>query len=214
MHFSTHVLFCSGNINKFAIKISGSRHRRSRIRATTSDISLLQEQSAFVEAKVRSGLLCCDNCRAGSHSSHLVCFHHSVMDAVEQDVMISILDDRLLDYTTTVPFVTVYAVAKYLLLEDSFFRHQIATYALLRQEDTYFNKHFLLLIHDLFLNGRGLCALPLSAVLCPHTKNCNCRARAFPTLYDGTLLLFFWGGREESVIKPCYFLLLCFFVYT
>ena len=105
-------------------------------------------------AKVRSSLLHCANCRAGLHGSHMVCFHPSVLEAVEQDIMIGLLDDCLLDYTTSFPFLTVYAAAKYLLLEDSFFRHQLATYALLRQEETYFNKYFLPVIHDLFIKGK------------------------------------------------------------
>ena len=154
MHFSTHVLYCSGKTNSFLINISGSRHRRSRIRATTSHVALLQRPSAFVLAKVQSSLLHCANCRAGRHGSHMVCFHPSVLEAVEQDIMIGLLDDCLLDYTTTFPFLNVYAVAKYLLLEDSFFRHQLATYAILRQEETYFNKHFLPVIHDLFIEGK------------------------------------------------------------
>ena len=186
MHFLTHVLYCSGKTNNSVIKISVRRHRRSCIRATTSDIALVQMRSAFLQAKVRSSLLHCDNCCAGRHGSHMVCFHPSVLETVEQDIMISVLDDCLLDYTTTFPFLTVYAVAKYLLLEDSFFRHQLETCALLRQEEIYFNKHFLTVIHDLFFNGKEDFARYFHQKFCARSPKTVAAAHGgYPTLFYG-----------------------------
>ena len=210
MHFSTHVLYCSRKTNSFVIKISGSRHRCSSIRATTSDIALVQERSTFIQAKVRSGLLRCNNCCAGRHGSHMVCFNPVVLDSTEQDIMISTLDDGLLDYTTTFPFVIVYAVAQYLLLEESFFRHLIETYALLRQEDTYLNTHFLLVIHNLFIEENEDFARYFYRQFCARSpKTVAAAHRAYPNLFHSTG--FFWGG---AVIKLCYFILFCCFVYT
>ena len=45
--------------------------------------------------------------------------------------MVATLDDTLLDYRTTYPFLLVVDVALYLLLEKDYFQRQIATYALL-----------------------------------------------------------------------------------
>ena len=48
-----------------------------------------------------------------------------------QEIMVALLDDTLLDYRTTYPFLLVVDVALYLLLEKGYFQRQIATYALL-----------------------------------------------------------------------------------
>ena len=83
-------------------------------------------------------------------------------------------------------------MAKYLLLEDSFFRHQLATYALLRPEETYFSKHFLTVIHDLFTEGKEDFARYFYRQFCARSPKTVADAhRAYPTLFYGTG--FFWG---------------------
>ena len=134
----------------------------------------------------------CGNCCAKRHGVHLVCYHPSVVDEVGQELMIRLLDDRLLDYRRMFPFDNVYACAKYLLLEDKYFERQIATYALLHQEETYDTTDFLTIIHDLVITGREGFARYLYQEYCAHAaKVLSTAHNTFPTLFHGTE---FFGG--------------------
>ena len=67
--------------------------------------------------------------------------------------MVALLDDKLLDYRTTYPFLLVVDVALYLLLEKDYFERQIAAYALPTLQESYFSTDFLSVIYDLLTNN-------------------------------------------------------------
>ena len=56
--------------------------------------------------------------------------------------MAALLDDTLLDYRTTYPFLLVVDVALYLILEKDYLQRQIAIYALLTLQESYFSTTF------------------------------------------------------------------------
>ena len=68
--------------------------------------------------------------------------------------MVALQDNTLLDYRTTYPFLLVVDVALYLLLEKDYFERQIATYALLALQESYFSTDFPLVIYDLLTNNQ------------------------------------------------------------
>ena len=128
-------LHCSNSATKFLMKLSGNRNQRAVVRTTCDDLSVIKQRSGFVAAKVRSPLMYCGNCRAKRHGGDRPRPH---------DPTARRPTPGLSEYVF--PFDTVYACAKYLLLEDKYFERQIATYALLHQEDTYGTTDFLLMI--------------------------------------------------------------------
>ena len=102
--------------------------------------------------------------------------------------MVALLDDTLLDYRTTYPFLLVVDVALYLLLKQGYFQRQIATYALLTLQESYFSMDFLLVIYDLLTNNHEDFACYLYLQYC--SQDCDrCAQSVSVSLSRGWVLL-------------------------
>ena len=106
--------------------------------------------------------------------------------------MVALLDDKLLDYRTTYPFLLVVDVALYLLLEKDYFEWQIAAYALPTLQESYFSTDFLSVIYDLLTNNHEDFAYYLYLQYCSGApKIVTAAHNLYPYLFHGTG--FFWG---------------------
>ena len=106
--------------------------------------------------------------------------------------MVALLDDTLLDYRTTYPFLLVVDVALYFLLEKDYFQRQIATYALLTLQESYFSTDFLLVIYHLLTNNHEDFTRYLYLQYCSRAPKIVTTAHnLYPSLFHGTG--FFWG---------------------
>ena len=106
--------------------------------------------------------------------------------------MVALLDDTLLDYRTTYPFLLVVDVALYLLLKQGYFQRQIATYALLTLQESYFSTDFLLVIYDLLTNNHEDFACYLYLQYCSRApKIVTDVHNLYTSLFQGAG--FFWG---------------------
>ena len=106
--------------------------------------------------------------------------------------MVALLNDTLLDYRTTYPFLLVVDMALYLLIEKGYFQRQIATYALLTLQKSYFSTDFLLVIYDLLTNNHEDFACYLYLEYCSRApKIVTVAHNLFPSLFHGTGC--FWG---------------------
>ena len=106
--------------------------------------------------------------------------------------MVALLNDMLLDYRTTYPFLLVVNGALYLLLEKGYFQRQIATYALLTLQESYFSTDFLLVIYDLLTNNHEDFAGYLCLQYWSHVpKIVTAAHNLYPSLFHGAG--FFWG---------------------
>ena len=106
--------------------------------------------------------------------------------------MVALLNDTLLDYRTTYPFLLVVDVALYLFLEKDYFQRQIATYALLTLQESYFSTDFLLVIYHLLTNNHEAFTRYLYLRYCSRAPKIVTTAHNLnPSLFHGTG--FFWG---------------------
>ena len=106
--------------------------------------------------------------------------------------MVALFDDTLLDYRTTYPFLLVVDVALYLLLEKDYFQRQIAIYALLTLQESYFSTDFLLVIYHLLTNNHEDFTRYLYLQYCSRAlKIVTTAHNLYPSLFHGTG--FFWG---------------------
>ena len=106
--------------------------------------------------------------------------------------MVALLDDTLLDYRTTYPFLLVVDVALYLLLGKDYFHRQIAIYALLTLQESYFSTDFLLVIYHLLTNNHEDFTRYLYLQYCSRAlKIVTTAHNLYPSLFHGTG--FFWG---------------------
>ena len=136
------------------ISLTSGRGGPAEVKTTTRSIRELSTISAFIQAQ--SPLTKCKN-RGSARRSHpftYLCYDSKNLHSPEgQEIMVALLDDTLLDYWTTYPFLPVLDVALYLLLEKGYFQRQIATYALLTLQESYFSTDFLLVIYDPLTNN-------------------------------------------------------------
>ena len=115
-----------------------------------------------------------------------------------REIMVALLDDTLLDYRTTYPFLLVVDVALYLLLEKDYFERQIATYALPTLQESYFSTDFLLVIYDLLTNNHEDLAHYWYLQYCSRVPKIVTTAHnLYPSLFHGTG--FFWGEPWHSL---------------
>ena len=124
------------------INVTSGRGRPAVVQTTKRSIQELSSISAFVQARVRSPLTKCKNrgCACRAHPRTYLCYDSRHLHSAEcQGIMVALLDDTLLDYRTTYPFLLVVDVALYLLLEKEYFQRQIGTYALLNLQESYFS---------------------------------------------------------------------------
>ena len=106
--------------------------------------------------------------------------------------MVTLLDDTLLDYWTTYPFLLVVDVALYLLIKKAYLQRQIATYALLTLQESYVSTDFLLVIYDLLTNNHEDSAHYLYLQYCSRApKIVTAAHNLYPSLFHRTG--FFWG---------------------
>ena len=177
------------------ISVTSGRGRPAVVQATKRNIQELSSISAFVQARVRSPLTKCKNrgCARRAHPRTYLCYDNRHLHSAEcQGIMVALLDDTLLDYRTTYPFLLVVDVALYLLLEKEYFQRQIGTYALLNLQESYFSTDFLLVIYDLFTNNHEDFARYLYVQYCSRASAIVTAAHnLYPSLFYGTG--FFWG---------------------
>ena len=138
------------------IRLTSGRGRTAAIKTTKRSIQELSTVRAFVQARIRSPLTKCENrcCARRFHPRTHLCYATESFHSPEcQEIMVALQDNTLLDCRTTYPFLLVVDVALYLLLEKDYFQRQIATYALLALQESYFSTDFLLVIYDLLTNN-------------------------------------------------------------
>ena len=131
------------------IRLTSGRGRPAAIKTTKRSIQELSTVRAFVQARIRSPLTKWENkcCARRFHPRAHLCYATESFHSPEcQEIMVALRDNTLLDYRTTYPFLLVVDVALYLLLEKDYFERQIATYALLALQGSYFSTDFLLVI--------------------------------------------------------------------
>ena len=141
---------CSLAKTPLTIRLTSGRGRLAANKTTKRSIQELSTLSAFVQSRIRSPLPKCKNrcCVRGFHPRTHLCYATESFHSPEcQEIMV------VLDYRTTYPFLLVVDVALYLLLEKDYFERQIATYALLALQESYFSTDFLLVIYDLLTNN-------------------------------------------------------------
>ena len=178
------------------ISLTSGRGRLAEVKTTRRSIKELPAISAFIQARIRSPLTKCKKyrgCARRSHPRTYLCYDSKSLHLPEcREIMVALLDDTLLDYRTTYPFLLVVDVALYLLLEKDYFERQIATYALPTLQESYFSTDFLLVIYDLLTNNHEdfahylylqYCSLALKIVTTAHNL--------YPSLFHGTGFL--WG---------------------
>ena len=160
------------------------------VKTTTQSIQELSTISAFIQARARSPLTKCNNrgCARRSHPRTYLCYDSKNLHSPEcQEIMVALLDDTLLDYRMTYPFLLVVNVALYLLLEKGYFQRQIATYALLTLQESYFSTDFLLVIYDLLTNNHKDFARYLYLQYCSRApKTVTAAHNPYPSLFHGT----------------------------
>ena len=177
------------------ISVTSGRGRPAVVQTTKRSIQELSSISAFVQARVRSPLTKCKNrdCARRAHPRTYLCYDSRHLHSAEcQGIMVALLDDTLLDYRTTYSFLLVVDVALYLLLEKDYFQRQIAKYALLTLQESYFSTDFLLVIYDLFTNNHEDFARYLYVQYCSRASTIVTAVHnLYPSLFHGTG--FFWG---------------------
>ena len=161
------------------ISLTSGRGRLAEVKTTRRSIKELPAISAFIQARIRSPLTKCKKyrgCARRSHPRTYFCYDSKSLHLPEcREIMVALLDDTLLDYRTTYPFLLVVDVALYLLLEKDYFERQIATYALPTLQESYFSTDFLLVsnLRPFNQQPRGLCALLVPTILFPCAQDCD-----------------------------------------
>ena len=177
------------------ISLTSGQGPPAEVKTTTQSIQQLSTISAFIQARARSPLTKCNNrgCARRSHPRTYLCYDSKNLHSPEcQEIMVALLDDTLLDYRTTYPFLLVVNVALYLLLEKGYFQRQIATYALLTLQESYFSTDFLLVIYDLLTKNHKDFARYLYLQYCSRaSKTVTAAHNLYPSLFHGTGFL--WG---------------------
>ena len=126
----------SSAVKPFLIKVTNGAW--SRTLRTQKPIHEVSKLSAFVAIKKDFPASRCPNCRGKIHGSHLVCLHETeAFSFLQQDIILALLDDKLLSYRSSFCFTAVLDVALFLALEEHYFLQQIGTYALLENESQY-----------------------------------------------------------------------------
>ena len=177
------------------IRLTSGRGRPAEVKTTTRSIEELSTISAFIQARAWSPLTKCKNrgCARRSHPCTYLCYGSKNLHSPEcQEIMVTLLDDTLLDYWTTYPFLLVVDVALYLLIEKAYLQRQIATYALLTLQESYVSTDFLLVIYDLLTNNHEDSAHYLYLQYCSRApKIVTAAHNLYPSLFHRTG--FFWG---------------------
>ena len=183
------------------IRLTSGWGRPAAIKTTNRSIRELSTVTAFVQARIRSPLTKCENrcCARRFHPRTHLCYVTESFHSPEcQEIMVALQDNTLLDCRTTYPFLLVVDVALYLLLEKDYFQRQIATYALLALQESYFSTDFLLVIYDLLTNNHEDFAHYLYLQYCSCApKIVTLRTIFYPCLFNGTG--FFWGEPWHSM---------------
>ena len=172
------------------ISVTSGRGRPAEVKITTLSRKLrpLQELpaiSAFTQARVRSPLTKCKNrgCARRSHPRTNLCYDSEIFTRPSA---------KELWLLTTYPFLLVVDVAFYLLLEKDYFQRQIAIYALLTLQESYFSTDFLLVIYHLLTNNHEDFTRYLYLQYCSRAPKIVTTAHnLYPSLFHGTG--FFWG---------------------
>ena len=178
------------------ISVTSGRGSPAEVATTKRSIQELSGISAFVQARVRSPLTRCKNrgCARRTHPRTYLCYDSRHLHSTEcQRIMVALLDDTLLDYRTTYPFLLVVDVALYLLLEKDYFQRQIATYALLTLQESYFSTDFLLVIYDLLTNNYEDFAHYLYLQYCSRASTIVTAAHnLYPSLFHVAIILIYF----------------------
>ena len=127
-----------------------------------------------------------------------------------QDIMVALLDNKLLDYRIIFPFLFIVDVALYLLLGKNYFQRQITTEPLLVPQDFALFDRFP--SHDIWpinKQRQRFCVLPTPTIMFLCTKDCYHVHNLFLTLFHGTK--FFWGDPWHDIFS---FFMSFFYVFS